>query len=270
MEDSNAPAQSQEKINPITRWITRHPIAATIGFVGGIASIVGIPMSYYFWKVEPRRRELTYAVQPVRSVLVHGAQNTNMTVLYKGHQITNDINVAQVLIANAGGVPIESGDILSPLSLVISNGAILELSPRVEAKAGTDLVLEYKPDSDRVALRWKILEKDDNPIIQILYAGPGDARISLEGRVREQPHIKEVQWPNPTLVSSIRSVLKNAVEFTVFIWVGVVWIFIGIIGRRVDKERIHYFWVALGIIGVSGATGLMLYQLYRALSHYLF
>ena len=57
------------------------------------------------------------------------------------------------MIANAGGIPIEANDIQTPVSLIISNAAILNLLNECCGKPGIDLIMEYKPDSDNVALQ---------------------------------------------------------------------------------------------------------------------
>jgi hypothetical protein len=44
-------------------------------------------------------------------------------------------------------------------------------------------------------LSWKILERGDNPVIQVVYAGKRDAPITLEGRIKGQQSIKQVAWP---------------------------------------------------------------------------
>lgn len=177
----------------ITRLCKEHPVVGPLGVLGAIASIVAIPLAIalWIWPTVPKR-ELTYAIQPVRTSIVQVNRQSDIAVTYRGTPIIGDLTAAQVMIANAGDLPIEESDILSPLVLVISNATYVETSMSVQAKQGT--VFLPIPIKEGVHLNWKTLERGDSPVIQILYAGKRDAPITLEGRIKGQNSIKQVAW----------------------------------------------------------------------------
>ncbi len=183
----------------ITQFISKHPVAIFIGFLGAIASIIAVPLAIWFgvWPTLPKR-ELTYAIQPVRTAIARVSQPSDITIIYKGTAITGDLIAAQVRISNAGKEPIEGNDILSPVSLVVSNAKIVECSISVPAKQGTEFVIHSNVavPLDRTNLSWKILERGDNPVIQVLYAGKAESPIYLVGRIKGQDAIMQTSWPS--------------------------------------------------------------------------
>jgi hypothetical protein len=141
-------------------------VVGPLGVVGALASIVAVPLAviFWLWPVTPKR-DLTYAIQPVRTSIVQVNQASDIAVTYKGKPINGDLSAAQIMIANAGKEPIEQSDIISPIAFAISNASIVEFSVSVPPKTGTDLTVTATLGSNRVALAWKILERGDNPVM---------------------------------------------------------------------------------------------------------
>jgi hypothetical protein len=196
MDDTKPPEAKPSLWETIARLCKEHPIVGPLGVLGALASIIAVPLAFIFWcwPVTPKR-ELTYAIQPVRAAIVQVNRQSDIVVTYKGQRITGDLCAAQVMIANAGAEPIEYADILGPVALVVSNAAVIECNTNIPAKDGTDFLVETNIASGRINLSWKILEQGDNPVVQILYAGQRNAPIVLEGRVKGQGPIKQVAWP---------------------------------------------------------------------------
>jgi hypothetical protein len=180
----------------ISWFCKEHPLVGPIGILGALASIIGIPLAigFWLWPTLPKR-ELTYAIQPIRTAFVQVSHPSDITVLYKGKPIKGDLSAAQIMIANAGQEAIETQDVKVQLSLVISNAEILDRTLLTPARKGTSFTLATNLPNTRLDLNWNILEKGDNPVIQVLYAGNRDASIVLEGRIKGQFEPKLVSWP---------------------------------------------------------------------------
>ena len=185
--------------NPIQRaadWISRNPymvlIVIVVGILGALASIY-----FGFWPKYPHR-ELTYAVQPVRTAIVQVNHASDIAVTYKGKPIQGDLSAAQIMIVNAGQEPIEANDIKVPITLSISNAVILERYYNTNELAGTGFIVGTNFPSNSISVDWQLIEQRDKPIIQIVYAGNRDAPITLEGRIKGQGAPKQVSWPSDT------------------------------------------------------------------------
>jgi hypothetical protein len=183
--------------NPIQRaadWISRNPymvlIVIVVGILGALASIY-----FGFWPKYPHR-ELTYAVQPVRTAIVQVNHASDIAVTYKGKPIQGDLSAAQIMIVNAGQEPIEANDIKVPITLSISNAVILERYYNTNELAGTGFIVGTNFPSNSISVDWQLIERRDKPIIQIVYAGNRDASITLEGRIKGQGAPKQVSWPS--------------------------------------------------------------------------
>jgi hypothetical protein len=174
----------------ILRLIAEHPLAVLIGI---IASVLGVIVSVYFgvWPVFPKR-ELTYSIQPIRTAIVEVNSQSGIGVTYKGQPVNKDISAAQITVYNAGAEPIRREDIISPIELVVSNGIIVERSFSAPPLPGTEFQLATNLVSGRLALDWKILEKGDKAVIQIVYLGKRDLPIILQGRIVGQVAPKQV------------------------------------------------------------------------------
>ena len=250
MESENPkPAPPEQKRNGILTFISDHPLGVLIGFIGAIASIIALPFT--IWPILPNR-ELTYAIQPVRTTLAQSIEHIRITASFQGKEITNDINVAQVMMFNAGRVPIESSDLIKDISLVVSNASILAVSLSVPPKAGTDIILRTNTPSDRITMHWRILEKGDNPVFQIVYAGKRDAPIYFEGRIKEQDSIRQVAWPNKEPLNGWTVLVAPVV--LMLLWVCVLGIFREIkptIYYKVEKRLWFFTIVAMVVVAAS-------------------
>lgn len=229
--------------------IATHPYG--IPFMGGIASIVAIPLALLLWKALPRHRELTYAIQPIRTTLAQSIENIHILVSFQGKDITNDLNVAQVMLFNAGREPIESSDIVQDISLVVSNASILAVSYSVPPKAGTDIMLHTNAFTDRIVMHWKILEKGDKPVFQVLYAGKRDAPITLEGRIKGQESIPLSSWEYAT-IGVRKKIVKTIAVLCIFpcfmLWIGVLEGPLAKIANKKYKLVFSVLWVLLFVL----------------------
>lgn len=178
--------------NWLLRFFSNHPTLGVLGALGSIASIIALP--YTIWPQVPKR-ELTYCIQPIRTTLVEVNQKSDIAVTYKGTPISGDLTAAQIMIGNAGSEPIRREDIVTPIVLSVSNASIIETSLSTPPLRGTEFRVDTSLASGHLGMDWKILEKGDNPVIQIVYSGKRDLPIVLTGRIVGQAYPKEILWP---------------------------------------------------------------------------
>ncbi|MGA2865679.1 MAG: hypothetical protein ABSF95_14495 [Verrucomicrobiota bacterium] len=194
----------------IRAWVERHPAAFwLLNLLGSIASLVCLYIALY--PRNPQSR-LTYSVQPVRTTIVKKSRASDLSVTYQGMSITDDITAAQVAIENTGWQPIRTDDIITKPEIVVSNSRILGVGISVPALEGTDFhLLTNQMASGRVQLDWRILEKGDKPVVEVIYAGDTEVPIGIQGRIVGQTQPKRVSWPavdkGVTSLPALRTVL---------------------------------------------------------------
>lgn len=171
------------------------PLLVLFGIVGSLASVISIPLAIYFYTEAKQVPLLTYYVHPSRAVVVKAGQASKLTIDYANKEIKSDITAVQIAIWNQGKSPIKKGSILKPIVLRTENGVpILEVSIRKISRDVTNLVLDSQDnDKGRVTLSWDILERNDGGIVQLIYAGGPETKITVDGVIEGQEGIAQLQ-----------------------------------------------------------------------------
>src|ERR1035438_7385237 len=123
MEPPPAPpdnAAAAKRPTSILVWFAAHPI---VGFVGTVASVVGVVLAVVLYLASIRTRELSLYVNPSKTTIVKSGQSSDLHVLYRGTHVSTDVTALQVELWNAGKESIHPEHVLSPI--------ILETTPRV-------------------------------------------------------------------------------------------------------------------------------------------
>jgi hypothetical protein len=80
-------------------WFAAHPI---VGFVGTIASVLGVAFAAVSYLAAIRTRDLSLYVDPSQTTIVKSGQSSDLHILYKGMDISSDVTALQVELWNAG------------------------------------------------------------------------------------------------------------------------------------------------------------------------
>jgi len=136
-----------------------------------------------------RERCLTYYVDPARAIFVYAGLVSDLSVSYKNQLVKGSVCGAQIRIWNSGRQPIESGNVLSQPRIVIQGARVLEVKVVQISRPVTELSTLKSDKTNIIPIAWRTLEHNDGGIFQVIYEGPDDAAISVEGIIREQPKI---------------------------------------------------------------------------------
>ena len=127
-------------------------------FTGWACTVIGL-IAFF---VTQEKRDLTFAVNPVRTALVQSGQTTQLKVSYLGKEIPGDITACQIALWNSGKQAIKKSEILEPITLSLTNVQIMEAILRRASRNVTGIILDGSQiQSGRIAISWNILEKDD-------------------------------------------------------------------------------------------------------------
>jgi len=168
----------------IIKWLIRN----WMRIVGIIMAIV---IASYFYNKSQKKRELIYYINPVRSIVLQHGRASNLRVLHNNQEIKSDVTAVQIAIWNAGNESIRKENILSEVYIVTEPKVpILEATIRKQSR---DIIEFLFSDSlfpkGIVSLIWKILEKNDGAVIELIYAGSPEVNIFVRGIIEGQSKI---------------------------------------------------------------------------------
>jgi len=165
--------------------------------IAALASIISIPLAFYFYFMSVARHELTYYINPAKAIVAKSGVLSKLSVSFDGVPITSDIAVAQIALWNTGKMSIREGDVLQPVIISTENNTpILDAVIRKTSRDVIHLSLDVDDlEKGCVAVSWKILEKDDGGIIQVTYAGDPDLDINVKGVIEGQKKIAQITSP---------------------------------------------------------------------------
>ena len=181
MDESNSRSK-------VLQFFTAHPLLGLIGCLGSFASIIALPFGVFPWLAAPKR-ELSFCINPVRIPIVQIARRSDVSVLYKGKATTGDVTAMQIAVWNAGRESIKSDDVLRPIILRMETNQIMESS----ILKFTRDVSEFQIDTNRISsnafgMKWRILEKNDGALFQIVYSGNPEAPLTVDGIIQGQAY----------------------------------------------------------------------------------
>jgi hypothetical protein len=170
----------------LLEWFGRNPV---IGLASLVIGVMSLGVTTYFGEVSHRSRELSYEVNPTRSIIVKSGQSSDLHVVYKGQTVLSDVTALQVVIWNNGKESIRSENVLTPITFSTSPKVpILEAQiKQAPRRPVTQVVADTSRISDgSVSLSWKILEHNDGALLQLIVAGPTGVTVKGEGVIEGQ------------------------------------------------------------------------------------
>jgi len=167
-----------------------------IGFLGSLASFIGIGLAIFFYFLSIQTPNLTYFVNPIRTSIVKQTNTSGLSILYNNTPLNTDVSSLQIALWNAGRRPIERNDILSPIQISLgSNTKILEATTVHTSRDVT--AFSIKNDSKlpgTIDVDWRILENGDGGVIQVIYAGKSSINPKISGTIIGQKSISTVNY----------------------------------------------------------------------------
>lgn len=166
----------------------RNPIVIAIGWLGGLAGIISIPLSIYLASSKPN---ITYYYgQDSYFKLVSREGLSKLKVLHSatGEEIINDLSIVKVKVWNSGNRVAKSEDVRESLTLQSSDDIKI-----IEASILDSENNYFKPavKDNSVILPFDVLEPGEGNTIQLLYMGGTKAGFVINGKVIGQKIIEK-------------------------------------------------------------------------------
>lgn len=207
---------------------------------GIVASAV---VSAFFWWLSEKSKDLAFAVSPTRADIVRSGLASDLTVLYKGSEISGNLSVIQLGVWNKGRDPIrQPDDILRAITIKPAPGMKV-LEAKVVSATREELKFSIAPaeaNGDMV-LNWRILQKGDGALVQLLVVNAPDEPITVSGTIVGQGALEARPFGGRAGQSSSAALVTPsviAVSDGISVRRIAAWLLIGLM---------TCFWVALGI-----------------------
>lgn len=163
--------------------IFSHPYMAAFSLlVGVIGTIYGV-VSYYSSLVN---RDLCVSQHPVRSVFEPSKVIKELSLVWDGKPLDQTAAVVQIAVWNRGREDIQGSDVLEPLRITLPEGCeVLKVSVANQTRQICGLIAT-KSSAREVEVHWRILERSDGGIVQLVFSGDPSATVGVSGTIRGQ------------------------------------------------------------------------------------
>jgi hypothetical protein len=174
----------QPQYNRVLQFFSTHPLIGLIGTLGALASICAFPFTVWPW-LAGSKPELTYCVNPVQTVIVQTKRTSDVAVTYKGTPVEGNVTAVQIAVWNGGREPIRSEDVLSYIQLRTKGTCkLLDVSIAKTNRSVTGFFLNMTNAAPGIiGMGWRILEKGDGAVIQVVYTSTNEVSFTLDGVV---------------------------------------------------------------------------------------
>lgn len=175
----------------LPKWWLAHPL---IGFIGTLASVIGIPLCLVLFFLSQQDRDVRYAVSSTPTTIVKAGQTSNLKVQFNNRELTSDVSSIQIAIWNAGKESVRRENILSETLSLRLEPATTVLEARVK-KMTRDLVAFQVGTSNSsmgiLTMSWNILERGDGALLEVIYTGTSE-RVVIDGAIEGRMPIRRV------------------------------------------------------------------------------
>jgi uncharacterized membrane protein YidH (DUF202 family) len=196
-EDNISPDKTQnenkqiKKQSKLATFMAKPSVVLALAVFGILGTAFGI-WSYFDSKSYP---ELTFSINPVRTVVVKSGQASRLATSFDNQIIQTDVTAAQVAIWNNGKRAVKNDEILKTVIIQTENAIpILEATIVNVTRDITKFSINTSEiQNGRLSVSWSILEQNDGAAVQIVYAGDTSVKLFGQGIIEGQPELKIAQ-----------------------------------------------------------------------------
>lgn len=168
-----------------------------VGFIGTVASIIGLFLSIYFYNIGLPYRNLLFIVHPIRTSIFNPKDSTVFKFTVNNKEVSTEVSSIQIALWNKGNLPIKRENVLKRIRLFfpdlvpILDTKILSFSREIiNLKIG-----QQNADKGELVFDWDIFEPKDWAIIQLLIASGTMAKPNIDGIIEAQASLTKVDTP---------------------------------------------------------------------------
>ena len=165
-----------------------------VGFTGTVVTIIALGLAIFFYLSERKERDLVYTINPQRTQIVKADEYSQLQVYFDSILVKTNLTAVHIIVWNNGELAIDSTDVLSPLTIRTADKFKIYFATITDtSRYVTNISLDTsQKEKGILKLDWRILEKNDGFVIQILYAGDEKKDFTVESVIKGQGKIKRI------------------------------------------------------------------------------
>lgn len=162
-----------------------NPFIILLGIIGGILSIISIPLSFYFYFRQKKEKILCFAIKSNTLVRNLSGIFRRVKVLYDEAPVEN-LTVTQIAFWNAGKEPIRKEDVATsePLVVIASNGnSILDVEIIKHNESSNNFDRTLTEDKKKCFILFDYIDHKNTAVFQFIHTGSSAKDLRLNGRI---------------------------------------------------------------------------------------
>jgi hypothetical protein len=182
--------------------MTRKLSSGEWAIIGIVASVF---VSGFFYWLSEKTKDLSFVVSPTRAEIVRGGIASDLKASYRGIEITGTLSAIQIGVWNNGRDAIRNPEDILRKVVLRSVGVMKIIEAKVisETRPEIGFSVSHSSGSDEVAMGWKILEKGDGALIQLLVLNAFDQPLEAAGTIVGQGAIGANTFKQPMSASAL-------------------------------------------------------------------
>lgn len=190
--------------------------------LGVIGIVVGVVVSYYFYRKSIRIKEPVYSIKS--NNLISGSVSTleNLNITYKDFKVEN-LTVSKVLFYNRGAETIsrQAIETLKPLAIASVDTTILDASILQVNNLSNNVQVRYEKSNENVYIDFDYLDQNQGAVIQVIHTGLSSEEITVYGDIMGVPEIVHIA-PEKFISAKERNRERTAASISLLIVVGLI------------------------------------------------
>lgn len=187
-----------------------------------ILAIVGLVLSYYFYRKSTRHSSATYAVRTINLIAQGAKKLSGIDVMY-GLDSVRSLSISKIALWNSGS------DTINADSIAKNNTLRVEAASGVEI-LGADILFEKNPSNDfcitleddrhTLQIDFDYFDRDEGVVIQLYHTGRNSSDVAVVGQIKACQKIRRIKpyatapMPMPDF-KHVESIRVNDREFRI-------------------------------------------------------
>ena len=153
--------------------------------VAALCSVISVPLAIIFYLKSRKDKLPRFAFKSTNIIAGMKEKIPAVTIRFAGHDDDiESLTVTKVLFWNGGTEAIKREDVVSPITVRLTNGRIiLDATPIQHTTNENNFSVTTSPDKTSATITFDYIDKGEGAVFQFFHTGLSDKDISFEGRI---------------------------------------------------------------------------------------